>query len=72
MSLSSSSSSPRLSALGDALDFVLKNSFSEAAGARKDFPKVLLIITDGTSEDPVEAYARQLRSSGVEIFVLGA
>ncbi|KAM8725153.1 collagen alpha-1(XII) chain isoform 2-T3 [Acanthopagrus schlegelii] len=56
---------------GDALDYVLKTAFSEAAGARKDFPKVLVIITDGKSEDPVEIYARQLRSRGVEIFVLG-
>ncbi|XP_070782388.1 collagen alpha-1(XII) chain [Enoplosus armatus] len=56
---------------GDALDYVLKNTFTEAAGARKGFPKVLVIITDGKSEDPVESYARQLRSRGVEIFVLG-
>ncbi|XP_044232119.1 collagen alpha-1(XII) chain isoform X1 [Thunnus albacares] len=56
---------------GDALDYLLKNTFSEAAGARKDFPKVLVIITDGKSEDPVESYARQLRNRGVEIFVLG-
>lgn len=60
-----------LFAPGDALDYVLKTAFSEAAGARKDFPKVLVIITDGKSEDPVEIYARQLRSRGVEIFVLG-
>ncbi|XP_075940078.1 collagen alpha-1(XII) chain [Anarhichas minor] len=56
---------------GDALDYILKNSFTEEAGARRDFPKVLVIITDGKSEDPVESYAKQLRSSGVEIFVLG-
>ncbi|XP_073348827.1 collagen alpha-1(XII) chain [Pagrus major] len=56
---------------GDALDYLLKNTFTEAAGARKGFPKVLVIITDGKSEDPVESYARQLRSRGVEIFVLG-
>ncbi|KAM3603497.1 uncharacterized protein V6R79_023588 [Siganus canaliculatus] len=56
---------------GDALNHVLRNSFTEAAGARKGFPKVLLIITDGKSEDSVETYARQLRSRGVEIFVLG-
>ncbi|KAF3850310.1 hypothetical protein F7725_020029 [Dissostichus mawsoni] len=42
-----------------------------ASGARKAFPKVLVIITDGKSEDPVENYARRLRSRGVEIFVLG-
>uniref|UniRef100_A0A8C4IHE1 Collagen alpha-1(XII) chain n=1 Tax=Dicentrarchus labrax TaxID=13489 RepID=A0A8C4IHE1_DICLA len=56
---------------GDALDYLLKNTFTEAAGARKSFPKVLVIITDGRSEDPVESYAKQLRSRGVEIFVLG-
>ncbi|KAI3364626.1 hypothetical protein L3Q82_011406, partial [Scortum barcoo] len=56
---------------GDALNYLLKNTFTEDAGARKSFPKVLVIITDGKSEDPVESYARQLRSRGVEIFVLG-
>lgn len=60
-----------LIAPGDALDYLLKNTFTEAAGARKSFPKVLVIITDGKSEDQVESYAKQLRSSGVEIFVLG-
>uniref|UniRef100_A0A669FBK5 Collagen type XII alpha 1 chain n=1 Tax=Oreochromis niloticus TaxID=8128 RepID=A0A669FBK5_ORENI len=56
---------------GDALDYVLRNAFSEAAGARNGLPKVLVIITDGKSEDPVASYAKQLRSTGVEIFVLG-
>lgn len=56
---------------GIALDYVLRNSFTEAAGARNGFPKVLVIITDGKSEDPVQSYAKQLRSTGVEIFVLG-
>ncbi|XP_074540734.1 collagen alpha-1(XII) chain isoform X2 [Halichoeres trimaculatus] len=56
---------------GDALNFLLTNTFTEEAGTRRGFPKVLVIITDGKSEDPVESYARQLRSRGVEIFVLG-
>ncbi|XP_038582153.1 collagen alpha-1(XII) chain isoform X2 [Micropterus salmoides] len=56
---------------GDALDYLLKNTFTEEAGSRKGFPKVLVIITDGKSDDPVESYAKQLRSKGVEIFVLG-
>uniref|UniRef100_A0A8D3DGG8 Collagen alpha-1(XII) chain n=1 Tax=Scophthalmus maximus TaxID=52904 RepID=A0A8D3DGG8_SCOMX len=43
----------------------------QSAGARKIFPKVLVIITDGKSEDAVESQARRLRSDGVEIFVLG-
>ncbi|XP_047243771.1 collagen alpha-1(XII) chain isoform X2 [Girardinichthys multiradiatus] len=56
---------------GDALNYLLTNSFTEAAGSRRGFPKVLVIITDGKSDDPVESYAKQLRSRGVEIFVLG-
>uniref|UniRef100_A0A7N8XEB7 Collagen alpha-1(XII) chain n=1 Tax=Mastacembelus armatus TaxID=205130 RepID=A0A7N8XEB7_9TELE len=56
---------------GDALGYLLRNTFTETAGARKDFPKLLVIITDDKSEDPVETYAKQLRSRGVEIFVLG-
>ncbi|KAL2099144.1 hypothetical protein ACEWY4_005624 [Coilia grayii] len=56
---------------GDALDYLAKNTFSTAAGARKDFPKVAMVITDGKSQDPVEEYAKRLRNSGVEIFVLG-
>ncbi|XP_068454822.1 collagen alpha-1(XII) chain [Clinocottus analis] len=56
---------------GAALDFVLENGFTEQAGARREFPKVLLIVTDGRSEDPVERHAERLRGSGVEVFVLG-
>lgn len=57
---------------GQALNFLLENSFTEEAGSRKDFPSVLVVITDGKSEDPVEKYAKKLRSRGVEVFVLGA
>ncbi|XP_058469849.1 collagen alpha-1(XII) chain isoform X2 [Solea solea] len=56
---------------GDALDHILRNTFTEAAGARTGFPKVLVIVTDSRSEDPVESYAKQLRGRGVEVFVLG-
>ncbi|KAM9355371.1 collagen alpha-1(XII) chain [Pholidichthys leucotaenia] len=56
---------------GNALDFVLRNTFTEAAGARTGFPKALVVITDGKSEDTVETYAKQLRNRGVEIFIIG-
>lgn len=56
---------------GEALDLVLRTSFSEASGGRPDFPKVLLLVTDGRSDDQLEVQARQLRGRGVEIFVLG-
>jgi len=53
------------------MDYLEKNTFTEAAGARKGFPKVAMIITDGKSQDPVGEYAERLRNIGVEIFVLG-
>ncbi|XP_016340816.1 collagen alpha-1(XII) chain [Sinocyclocheilus anshuiensis] len=56
---------------GDAMDYLVKNTFTVAAGARKGFPKVAMIITDGKSQDPVGEYAERLRNTGVEIFVLG-
>lgn len=56
---------------GDAIDYLLKNIFTETAGSRKGFPKIAMIITDGKSQDPVEEYAKRLRNIGVEIFVLG-
>ncbi|ROL42797.1 Collagen alpha-1(XII) chain [Anabarilius grahami] len=56
---------------GDAMDYLVKNTFAEVAGARKSFPKVAMIITDGKSQDPVGEYATRLRNIGVEIFVLG-
>uniref|UniRef100_A0A672IQK7 Collagen alpha-1(XII) chain n=1 Tax=Salarias fasciatus TaxID=181472 RepID=A0A672IQK7_SALFA len=56
---------------GDAIDYLIQNIFTEAAGSRKAFPKVAMIITDGKSQDPVEEHARKLRNIGVEIFVLG-
>ncbi|XP_026146323.1 collagen alpha-1(XII) chain isoform X5 [Carassius auratus] len=56
---------------GEALDHLLKNMFTEAAGARKVFPRVAVVITDGKSQDPVEGYAKRLKNAGVEIFTLG-
>ncbi|XP_060918564.1 collagen alpha-1(XII) chain isoform X1 [Labrus mixtus] len=56
---------------GDAIDYLLKNIFTETAGSRKGFPKIAMIITDGKSQDPVEEYSKRLRNIGVEIFVLG-
>ncbi|KAI5616691.1 collagen alpha-1(XII) chain isoform X1 [Silurus asotus] len=55
----------------EAIDYLVKNTFTEAAGARKSFPKVAIIITDGKSQDPVDEYARRLRNIGAEVFLLG-
>ncbi|XP_060790300.1 collagen alpha-1(XII) chain isoform X3 [Neoarius graeffei] len=56
---------------GEAIDYLVKNTFTEAAGSRKSFPKVAIIITDGKSQDPVDEHARRLRNIGVEVFLLG-
>ncbi|KAM8953803.1 collagen alpha-1(XII) chain [Pelodytes ibericus] len=56
---------------GEAIDFLIKNSFVESAGSRKGFPRIAVIITDGKSQDEVEIPARELRSLGVEVFTLG-
>lgn len=57
--------------LGEAIDYLVKNTFTETAGARKGFPKVAIVITDGKSQDEVEIPARELRNIGVEVFSLG-
>ncbi|EPY83208.1 hypothetical protein CB1_000591007, partial [Camelus ferus] len=57
---------------GDAIDYLIKNTFTESAGARAGFPKVAIIITDGKSQDEVEIPARELRNIGVEVFSLAA
>ncbi|XP_069462362.1 collagen alpha-1(XII) chain isoform X2 [Ambystoma mexicanum] len=56
---------------GDAIDYLISNTFTESSGARKGFPKVAIIITDGKSQDDVEIPARELRNLGVEVFTLG-
>ncbi|XP_062864011.1 collagen alpha-1(XII) chain [Trichomycterus rosablanca] len=56
---------------GEAIDYLMKNIFTEAAGSRTSFPKVAMIITDGKSQDPVDEYSKRLRNLGAEVFVLG-
>ncbi|XP_061563452.1 collagen alpha-1(XII) chain-like [Cololabis saira] len=56
---------------GEALKHLLENAFTESAGARERFPKVLVVVAGSRAQDEVGNYARQLRSRGVEIFVLG-
>lgn len=57
--------------LGEAIDYLVQNTFTESAGARKGFPKVAIVITDGKAQDDVEIPARELRDIGVEVFSLG-
>ena len=53
--------------IGRALRFAKKYFFTSSAGRKK----VLIVMTDGISKDPVRQAARTLHASGVEVFVLG-
>ena len=52
---------------GRALQFVRKNLFT---GARQARANVLVVVTDGASQDYVSAPARQLRDMNVTIYVV--
>ena len=55
--------------IGKALSFAQRYLYSgRPASGRK---RVLVVLTDGVSQDSVSAPARRLRASGCEVFVLG-
>lgn len=58
---------------GSALDFVLSNHFTEAAGSRIDenVPQVLVFLAAGPSADSYRQAARGLADAGVLTFCVG-
>ncbi|XP_050993234.1 collagen alpha-1(XII) chain-like [Labeo rohita] len=56
---------------GFALTFILKNSFKAESGSRSDVPKIVILITDGKSQDDVLLPAQSLRDTGIELFAIG-
>uniref|UniRef100_A0A8C4PYS6 Uncharacterized protein n=1 Tax=Eptatretus burgeri TaxID=7764 RepID=A0A8C4PYS6_EPTBU len=56
---------------GAALMHVLETNLIEASGARPGLPKVVVLITDGKSQDDVGKPSESLRNDGVEIFAVG-
>lgn len=56
---------------GLALTFIQENSFSPESGSRPGVPRVVVLVTDGKSQDDVIPAARSLRESGVEVFAIG-
>jgi len=61
-------------AIGAAMDYVRSSMFAPSAGRRQDSPKLVIILTDGESqEEPavVAAAARRLRETGAKLLVLG-
>ncbi|KAM6375888.1 collagen alpha-6(VI) chain-like [Alca torda] len=55
---------------GEALKFMLKY-FQASSGSRHAAKKILILITDGESQDEVGAPARGLRQTGISIYSVG-
>ncbi|KAJ1159471.1 hypothetical protein NDU88_012121 [Pleurodeles waltl] len=56
---------------GNALSFVRQRVLVKSMGARANVPRVMVLITDGESQDEVKAPALELQCLGVEVFVVG-
>uniref|UniRef100_G1P5G4 VWFA domain-containing protein n=1 Tax=Myotis lucifugus TaxID=59463 RepID=G1P5G4_MYOLU len=58
---------------GAALEFVRTNYLTEAAGSRaKDtVPQIVILVTDGESNDEVQEAADRLKEDGVVVYVVG-
>ncbi|XP_070768321.1 collagen alpha-6(VI) chain-like [Enoplosus armatus] len=58
---------------GQGLDFMLNEHFVEAAGSRagQNVPQIAVVITDGKSQDNVEAQAQSLKRKGIVLYAIG-
>ncbi|KAH1177692.1 hypothetical protein KIL84_011394, partial [Mauremys mutica] len=58
---------------GTALDFVRITYFTESAGSRalENIPQVVILVTDGESNDEVKMPANKLKARGISVYVVG-
>ncbi|XP_071358384.1 collagen alpha-1(VII) chain isoform X2 [Trachinotus anak] len=56
--------------IGDALQFLVDHVFSPAI-SRDHAPKIAVLITNGRSDDQVDAPARAVADNGISLFALG-
>ncbi|XP_066206901.1 collagen alpha-4(VI) chain-like [Saccopteryx leptura] len=58
---------------GTALEFIRTNYLTEAAGsrARDGVPQIVILVTDGESNDEVQQAADRLKGDGVVVYVVG-
>uniref|UniRef100_A0A8C6UB04 Collagen type XIV alpha 1 chain n=1 Tax=Neogobius melanostomus TaxID=47308 RepID=A0A8C6UB04_9GOBI len=56
---------------GRAIKHVKESIFSPEAGARKGVPKVLVVLTDGRSQDDVNKVSKEMQMEGYIIFAIG-
>ena len=50
---------------------ILYEFFQLESGMRSDSQKILILITDGKSEDDVSLPSQRLRDDGIEIYTIG-
>ncbi|XP_061486143.1 collagen alpha-1(XX) chain-like [Rhineura floridana] len=56
---------------GLALTHVLEQNLKPEAGTRSDAPKLIILLTDGKSQDDASPSAQTLKDMGIEIFAVG-
>uniref|UniRef100_A0A7N8XY33 Collagen, type XIV, alpha 1a n=1 Tax=Mastacembelus armatus TaxID=205130 RepID=A0A7N8XY33_9TELE len=56
---------------GRAIKHVKDSIFTSEAGARRGIPKVLVVLTDGRSQDDVNKVSKEMQMEGYTIFAIG-
>ncbi|XP_075405438.1 collagen alpha-1(XIV) chain isoform X2 [Tenrec ecaudatus] len=56
---------------GKAIKHVRDTLFTAESGTRRGIPKVIVVITDGRSQDDVNKISREMQSDGFSIFAIG-
>ncbi|CAM9373230.1 unnamed protein product [Lampetra planeri] len=58
---------------GLGIEFLMQNHLTEAAGSRRaqNVPQVVIIITDGKSQDDVAGPAETMRNMGASVYAIG-
>ncbi|XP_045900552.1 collagen alpha-1(XIV) chain [Micropterus dolomieu] len=56
---------------GRAIKHVKESIFTAEAGARRGIPKVLVVLTDGRSQDDVNKVSKEMQMDGYIIFAIG-
>lgn len=56
---------------GRAIQHVKDSVFTEEGGVRKGVPKVLVVLTDGRSQDDVSKVSKEMQKEGYTVFAIG-
>ncbi|XP_044291206.1 cartilage matrix protein [Varanus komodoensis] len=56
---------------GQALKYLVDNSFAISSGARPGVPKVAIVFTDGRSQDYINDAAKKAKELGYKMFAIG-